>query len=107
MSNILSHLFHSFFNKISLDKTIPPNVKYADHFVALQRKARESQRGLWGIHPISHEAEGSFVGSYKSNKYHRPDCQWAKKVSKSNIIWFKDRQDARNKGYIPCKVCNP
>lgn len=28
--------------------TVPPNVKYADEFVELQREAREKQRGLWG-----------------------------------------------------------
>lgn len=28
--------------------TFPPNVKYADQFVALQREAREAKRGLWG-----------------------------------------------------------
>jgi micrococcal nuclease len=28
--------------------TIPPNVKYADHFLKLQREARENRRGLWG-----------------------------------------------------------
>jgi micrococcal nuclease len=28
--------------------TIPPNVKYADLFLACQREAREANRGLWG-----------------------------------------------------------
>jgi micrococcal nuclease len=28
--------------------TVPPNVKYADEFVKLQRKARRSGRGMWG-----------------------------------------------------------
>lgn len=28
--------------------TIPPNVKYADLFVELQREARKAARGLWG-----------------------------------------------------------
>jgi micrococcal nuclease len=28
--------------------TIPPNVKYADTFVKLQREARDAGRGLWG-----------------------------------------------------------
>lgn len=27
--------------------TIPPNVRFADHFVALAREARRSERGLW------------------------------------------------------------
>ncbi|MDQ7842605.1 MAG: thermonuclease family protein [Armatimonadota bacterium] len=28
--------------------TIPPNVKYAELFLACQREAREKRRGLWG-----------------------------------------------------------
>lgn len=30
--------------------TIPPNVKYAERFVALQQEAREAEVGLWGLH---------------------------------------------------------
>ena len=29
--------------------TVPPNVKYADLFVKLQREAREADKGLWGL----------------------------------------------------------
>jgi micrococcal nuclease len=28
--------------------TIPPNVKYQERFLKLQREAREARRGLWG-----------------------------------------------------------
>lgn len=31
--------------------TIPPNVKYADLFLRLERGARKSRRGLWGGRP--------------------------------------------------------
>jgi len=48
-----------------------------------------------------------FVGSIKSNKYHYPDCQWAKKILPENEIWFSSSQDAKAHGYVPCKVCNP
>lgn len=50
---------------------------------------------------------GAFVGSSKSNKYHYPSCQWAQKISPANEIWFSSSQDARNQGYVPCKVCSP
>src|SRR5215208_6521494 len=42
-----------FFNQMLVDRgyaqvlTIPPNVDYADRFVAAQRRARAAQRGLW------------------------------------------------------------
>ncbi len=29
--------------------TVPPNVKFADEFIVLQRKARDKGLGLWGI----------------------------------------------------------
>ena len=52
-------------------------------------------------------SSGSFVGSSKSNKYHYPSCQWAQKISPANEVWFSSSQDARNQGYVPCKVCSP
>ena len=32
--------------------TVPPNVAHADEFVALQREARDANRGLWGACPV-------------------------------------------------------
>ncbi len=29
--------------------TVPPNVKYAEYFVHLEKEAREAEKGLWGI----------------------------------------------------------
>jgi micrococcal nuclease len=34
-------------NGYAMVMTVPPNVKYADEFVKLQREAREKGRGLW------------------------------------------------------------
>jgi hypothetical protein len=48
-----------------------------------------------------------FVGSIKSNKYHYPDCTWAKKIKPENEIWFSSSADAKAHGYMPCKVCSP
>jgi micrococcal nuclease len=31
--------------------TIPPNVRYAELFLACQREARQANRGLWGSLP--------------------------------------------------------
>lgn len=48
-----------------------------------------------------------FVGSVNSNKYHYPTCQWALKIKPENEISFGSSEEARNAGYIPCKVCSP
>jgi micrococcal nuclease len=34
-------------NGFAMVMTVPPNVKYAEDFVKLQRKARKNRRGLW------------------------------------------------------------
>ncbi|MGB9903488.1 MAG: Ada metal-binding domain-containing protein [Desulfotomaculales bacterium] len=48
-----------------------------------------------------------FVGSINSNVYHYSSCQWAKKISPKNQIWFSSPEEAKKAGYKPCKVCRP
>ncbi len=57
--------------------------------------------------PQTDKKEVVYVGSANSNKYHYPWCQWAKKISPHNLVTFTSVSDAKNKGYVPCKVCNP
>ncbi|MBW2981283.1 hypothetical protein KY343_00240 [Candidatus Woesearchaeota archaeon] len=46
---------------------------------------------------------GKYVASETGKKYHIPRCDWAKKISKKNIVWLDDKGDAKKKGYLPCK----
>lgn len=48
----------------------------------------------------------TLVGSAKSNKYHNPNCRWAQKIKKANLVNFLSLEDAKSKGYVPCKVCH-
>ena len=57
--------------------------------------------------PCINCSDGSLVGNAKSRKYHYSCCQWAKQISPENLIKFNSSQDARNQGYVPCKVCSP
>ncbi len=64
----------------------------------------------WPVSPVaaaSIDSQDAFVGSVKSNKYHYPSCQWAKKISPQNEIWFTGSADAQAHGYVPCGVCHP
>lgn len=38
-------------NGYAMIMTVPPNVKHSETFFKLQREARESNKGLWGIEP--------------------------------------------------------
>lgn len=57
--------------------------------------------------PLQGEASPRYVGSITSNKYHYPDCKWAKTIIPGKLIGFKSVAEAEAKGYIPCPTCNP
>ncbi len=48
-----------------------------------------------------------YVGSVNSNKYHVSGCDYAKKISPSNRIYFFSDEEARAEGYEPCASCKP
>jgi len=51
---------------------------------------------------VTADKQGMFVGSLNSNKYHWPDCSFAKRISEENKIWFSSEQKAQDAGYIKC-----
>ncbi len=46
-------------------------------------------------------------GSRKSNKFHRPTCQYVRRINSGNLVGFRSREEAVSMGYVPCKVCKP
>jgi len=52
--------------------------------------------------PTDKEEQGKFIGSTNSNKYHWPDCPWAKKIASKNQIWFSSEAEAQSAGYVRC-----
>jgi len=87
--------------------TYPPDVKYQQDFLELQRQAEESGAGLWTVPQTVPAAEGMFVGSVNSDVYHYPTCTYAQRIYPENQIWFSSSDEARAHGYRPCKVCRP
>ena len=59
------------------------------------------------IASTSTNAGYKYVASNKAKKYHYPDCQWAKRIKPANMVTFTSAKDARQAGYVPCKVCKP
>lgn len=53
------------------------------------------------------EVKAKYVGSITSNKYHHPDCKWAKTILPERLIGFKSVAEAKEKGYMPCPTCKP
>lgn len=42
---------------------------------------------------------GKFVASRNTAIYHAAKCDWAKKISKSNQVWFNSEEEAKSKGF--------
>jgi serine/threonine protein kinase len=47
------------------------------------------------------------VASRIRNKYHRPSCKWALKISRANRVVFSSASDALAAGYRRCNACQP
>jgi len=54
---------------------------------------------------LSQKQDCMFVGSKNSNKYHLPDCRFAKNIKPENLVCFSSAEDASSKGYLPDKTC--
>lgn len=91
--------------------TYPPDVKYSNYFLKLQREAIEKGVGLWSLSSQESTKEKServkYVASKKRAPFHYPWCRWAKQISPHNLQTFSSREEAIQAGHRPCKVCNP
>ena len=102
-----------------------PNVKYVDQFRKLEKEAQENKVGIWsdGVSAfsgnpktndkkeVSNKSDNVVTGDYIANsntmKLHLSSCRHADSISDHNKVSFSNRDEAVNKGYEPCKVCNP
>lgn len=50
---------------------------------------------------------GSYVGSKKSDKYHKPSCYHVDRILPENLRIFSSKSAATSAGYVPCKICLP
>jgi hypothetical protein len=48
-----------------------------------------------------------YVGNKFSSKFHRPSCPFAKAMSQYHLVFFRERHDAVDQGFKPCKYCLP
>ena len=42
---------------------------------------------------------GKYIASKSGSKYHAPKCDWAKRIKKSNAVWFDNKKEAKKAGY--------
>ena len=51
--------------------------------------------------------EITYYANIKTKKFHLADCQYAKKTSAEHTHTTKDKDGLIERGYTPCKICNP
>jgi hypothetical protein len=51
--------------------------------------------------------ENEFVASKNSGIFHKPDCRWAKNISPSNLVSYRNMEEAIKDGKKPCGTCRP
>jgi len=49
--------------------------------------------------------QGKICGSKNSSKYHMISCRHAGRIKDSNLVYYKDWNDAESRGKTPCKTC--
>ncbi|MBC7328626.1 hypothetical protein H5T87_11040 [bacterium] len=52
-------------------------------------------------------AEPYYVGNARTMKFHRPGCSVAQKISPANKVFLQTRNEAIQRGFIPCEICQP
>ncbi|WP_051327121.1 thermonuclease family protein [Desulfatibacillum aliphaticivorans] len=79
-----------------------PNEKHFAALLMAQRKAMQTQKGLWaGLHPINQP----YLGNSRSRRFHLPQCKSAAKTNPKNRRDFDSMWSAFYEGYAPCKRC--
>ncbi|MBI2669152.1 hypothetical protein HYX14_04900 [Candidatus Woesearchaeota archaeon] len=51
--------------------------------------------------PAAKFTPGKYVASARSNVYHEPKCDWAKKIDPTRQVWFQSKEEAEEKKYMP------
>jgi len=84
--------------------TKPPNVRYADLFVRLQKEAREKRRGLWSVYKPS---RSPVIANLRTRVFHRPTCPAVRQISPQNRLRLPNAEIALERGFSPCRECRP
>lgn len=53
------------------------------------------------------EENFKYVASRKGQRFHKPDCRYAKKIPPEDLVKFLTREEAIEEAYLPCGLCDP
>ncbi|MCI5738107.1 MAG: hypothetical protein MR277_08900 [Methanobrevibacter ruminantium] len=90
----------------STDLEDTSQVSYSDSVASSDNTVDESVSSSSSEESVS-SSGAVYWASEKTDKFHKPSCEWAQKISDWNKIVFHSRQEALDSGRQPCEVCNP
>jgi endonuclease YncB( thermonuclease family) len=82
-----------------------PNTEKFEELLKLQREALDDRRGFWS--QALEETDSGYRGQRITRKFHRRDCADGQKIAARNSILFKQKKDAYEQGFSPCRKCRP
>lgn len=92
-------LYQNFTSKIKTIKNITKDKQV--------KKTKTTSSSPSSSSSSSASSSATYWASSNSNKFHKPSCEWAQKISSKNKVVFHSRSEALNAGYRPCQVCSP
>ncbi len=81
------------------------NLRHSREFLLAQHEAMEEKAGLWKNPPT--ETADYYRASFKSYRFHRPDCNSMDKVDPELEAVYHSKDSAFYDGYSPCSRCLP
>lgn len=48
-----------------------------------------------------------YVGNARSYKFHVANCRYVGQMNEGNKVYFNSREEAINRGFVPCQICRP
>ena len=80
-----------------------------DELKAISYEAEKSLSAINDIKGELHELnqylnQPTIVASKLSNKFHQPECRFARNISKKNQVWFRSKIDAAKHGFKKCHL---
>ena len=108
--NIVNQLCRS---KISIShftngQEIPEDIEIASLEKLVNQMMGEAVEEIWQDQDnLNGPIMEFFVANKTSDVFHHPDCKAARKIKSTGMVVFEDITDALNKGFKPCRLCNP
>lgn len=72
---------------------------------AAEQRAKKSNLGMWACEDTTSDC--LYIYSKNSNKYHKPDCKWVKRISIDNQVCIETQEELAELNLEPCGTCNP